>query len=569
MRTNILHISDLHLEDFKPKDNDLIKSRFQEKNFIDKFYSSIKKYCTKIDYIIITGDSANTGTSKEYSIVRDFLDIMIQELGVEKGQVLICPGNHDINWKKSQKAFHNAAANALNNEQEAPKENESYKFHHDKFEDFTEFYNDFYNDDNIKFDPLQAVYRDFTISINDNKIQICLVNSCFGESHYHDNHQGYIDHESFEKYLKESDDKILKVALLHHVPVVMNDTKSIKNWDEEIKYLCNKYNVRLFLFGHQHKSQGVKFKDGDIEFLQLSVGALCKNEQGVQNTFNFLEIEYHEDTSLFEVSKKPFQYIEHGDEPDWIPLDAKKVVEFLSYQKPPISEPTPVGILGEKKVVYKFPKRIELFSDKLLEIITNCNLFSSGHYHWNKTTRTLGFIDTYSLLANSKNSKVAKGGILELYNSHSLESEFIIGLGQEGNILGGFLAMNKGLHFTSVPYFSRKDDYSKHEKDLNINGSERITIVTDVVHGASSVINIIKDKVVSFENVKNIDLLSLFYISKENAYAPDMFKNLDSRLSFYTVSDKIKIDKCRCEDDKYESCSIFCKKLEKVHVFHS
>ena len=225
--------------------------------------------------------------------------------------------------------------------------------------------------------------------------------------------------------------------------------------------------------------------------------------------------------------------------------------------------------MGDEKVKYEFPERIELFSDKLIEIITNFDLFSSGHYHWNKSTRTLGFIDTYSLLANSKNSKVAKGGILELYNSHSLDSEFIIGLGQEGNILGGFLAMNKGLFFTSIPYFSRNDDYSKHEKDLNINASERITIVTDVIHGASSVMNIIKDKVVSFENVKNIDLLSLFYISKEDTYNPNIFKSLDSRLNFYTVSDKIKIDKCQYKDDEYESCSIFCKKLERVHVFHS
>ena len=140
MKINILHISDLHLEDFKPEDKDLIKSRFQEKNFIDKLFSSIKKYCSELTYIIITGDLANTGSSKEYFIVREFLDKMMQELEFEKGRVLICPGNHDINWKKSQKAFYNAAANALNNEEDAPKENESYKFHIEKFEDFTQFY---------------------------------------------------------------------------------------------------------------------------------------------------------------------------------------------------------------------------------------------------------------------------------------------------------------------------------------------------------------------------------------------------------------------------------------------
>ena len=568
MSINILHISDLHLENFKPIDKDLIKSRFQEKSFEDKLFSSIKKSNVKLDYIIITGDLANTGTSEEYSIVNKFLQRLSQELSVEKKEILICPGNHDINWKKSQKAFYNAAADAVNKGDTPPKENESCNYHQEKFEDFTKFYNNFYNDESIKFDPLQAVFRNFRVSINETEIEFCLVNSAYGESHHKENHNGYIEYDSFERYLKESDDSILKIALLHHVPIVMNDAKTIRNWDE-IKYLCNRHNVRLFLFGHQHKSHGVKFVKGDYEFLQLSVGALGKNEKGVQNTFNILAIDYHEKTSKIEVSKTPFQYIEHEDEPDWIPLEAKKVIENLSYKKPDLKEPQPKDLLGGKKVKYDIPEEIEQFSEKLLEIVTKNNLFSSGHYHWNPSTRTLGFIDTYSLLAKRETSLVAKGGILELYNSYSIESEFILGLGQEGNILGGFLAMNKGLPFTSIPYHSRKNDYSKQEKDLNLNGSKNITIVTDVIHGASSIMNIIKEKVKSFEAVETINLLSLFYVSKEKEYNPDIFNSLDKRLKFYTVSDKIKIDKCGYNDKEYKNCSIFKNELEKVHVFYS
>jgi len=568
MSINILHISDLHLEEFKPKNQGVIKSRFQEKTFEDKFFTSIKDSGVKIDFVIITGDLANIGTTDEYKIVIEFLERLVQEIQIDKKNILICPGNHDINWRKSKQAFHNHAAKSMNNGNEPPNENEAYQYHNEKFEDFKQFYNDFYSDKSLQFSPQDAVFRDLTIQLEDNvEVQLCMINSCSRESHYKDNHYGYIDYDRFDSFLKTSNSSILKIAILHHVPMVLNNTRYIKNWDNEIKYLCQKHNIRLFLFGHQHKSQGNKIKDSKGEFLQLSVGALGKSEAKVQNTFNILSLKYH--NSTLEVSKTPYQYIEHGDEPDWIPLDALKDVEIITYEKPVIKEPAPADLIGGEEVKYEFPKKIELFSDRLLEIVTKNNLFSSGHYHWNSSTRTLGFIDTYSLLAKRENSKIAKGGILELFNTHALDSDFIIGLGQEGNVLGGFLAMNKGLPFTSIPYFSRSNDYSKHEKDLNINGKVKITIVTDVIHGASSVMNIIKEKVKSFENVEQIDLLSLFYISKENKYHPDIFSTLDSRLKFYTVSDKIKIDKCKYKDDEFETCSIFCNKLEKVHVFHS
>jgi predicted MPP superfamily phosphohydrolase len=569
MSKHILHISDLHLEDFKPKDKEIIKSRFQERNFEDKFFSKLKKSGVKLDYVIITGDLANIGTKEDYEVVNKFLSKFTLELKIDKENILICPGNHDINWQKSKLAFHSNAAKSLKNSKDDLNENESYKHHKEKFEDFIEFYNNFYSSDNLKFDPEVSVFRSFNISIDDAEIQFCMINSCWMESHFKDNHHGYVNHASFESFLKTQDESILKVALLHHVPIVMNDTKSIKNWDEEIKYLCNKHNVRLFLFGHQHISQVNKIKEGENEFLQLSVGALGKNEIGVQNTFNLLSFSYNDENSLLEVSKTPYQYIEHGTEPDWIPLDAYKVVENLAYKKTAIKEPNPVDLLGNIVVNYEFPKKIELFSNRLIEIITKDNLFSSGHYHWNTSTRTLGFIDTFSLLSKRTNSMVAKGGILELYNSHNLDSDFIIGLGQEGNVLGGFLAMNKGLPFSSIPYYSRKDDYSIHEKDLNLNSCKKITIVTDVIYSASSVKSIIDEKVKSFENVTQINLLSLFYISKEKAYNPRLFSTLDSRLMYYTVSDKIKIDKCMCKHEEYEKCTIFCNKLEKVHVFHS
>lgn len=285
MSINVLHLSDLHLEEFKPNDNPRIKSRFQEKNFEDKFFNSIQNSGLGIDYAIVTGDLANTGSYAEYNVVEKFLNKFPKELGIEKTRILICPGNHDINWRKSKKAFHNHAAASMNEGKEAPSEIDSYKYHKEKFEYFTNFYNKYYSDPSLVFNPSLSVYRHLNISIGDCEILFCMLNSCYRESHYFKNHYGYIDHESFEAFLKNSEESILKIAMLHHIPVVLNDTKSIRNWDDEIKYLCSRYNVRVFLFGHQHKSQGSKIKRNDNEFIQMSVGTLGKSDIGVQNTF--------------------------------------------------------------------------------------------------------------------------------------------------------------------------------------------------------------------------------------------------------------------------------------------
>jgi predicted MPP superfamily phosphohydrolase/orotate phosphoribosyltransferase len=568
MSINILHISDLHLERFETFDKDVIQSRYQERNFKTKFFEAINSNISKVDYVIITGDLANKGTEDDYSIVKKFLGELISEINIDKENILICPGNHDINWNKSERAYIKHANIELESGKSRPNEEESFKYHTEKFEDFKTFYDGFYSNSDIEFNPEISVFREVKVVIDNAELLLCLINSSFRESHHPNNHTGYIEHSSLEEFLKKKNNSILKTAILHHVPIALNRSKMIDNWEDDIKYLCKLHNIRLLLFGHQHKGQANKLTEGKHEFLQFSVGAFAKLGEG-SNTFNILSLSYIEDKSKIQIVNKPFLYIDDGDEPDWHILEKKVSDEKLDYESPNIEEPSPVDLIGGAQVAFEFPGRIQQFSNKLLEAISNNNIFSSGHYHWNTCTRTLGFIDTYSLLAKREHSQIAKGGILELFNTYSLESEFILGLGQEGNVLGGFLAMNKGLPFTSIPYHSRKDDYSEQEKDLNLNGYKKVTIVTDVIYSASSVMNIIKEKIKSFKNVETINLLSLFYISKEREYSPKVFSSQDNRLRFYTVSDKIKIDKCKYENDELESCSIFCNKLEKVHVFHS
>ncbi len=94
----ILHISDIHL------DND---SKEDFNNLIQKpFFETLKKETEskKIDLVFLTGDLINKGTggfSTTDDAFRSFNEIFLEPLqkvlSINKDDIIICPGNHDVN----------------------------------------------------------------------------------------------------------------------------------------------------------------------------------------------------------------------------------------------------------------------------------------------------------------------------------------------------------------------------------------------------------------------------------------------------------------------------------------
>lgn len=90
----IIHISDIH---FNKTENQI--------EMIDKYIEDLKKLeDKKIDLIFITGDLINKG-GKDFQSIDNafksfetlFIDKILNSLNIHKNQIIICPGNHDIN----------------------------------------------------------------------------------------------------------------------------------------------------------------------------------------------------------------------------------------------------------------------------------------------------------------------------------------------------------------------------------------------------------------------------------------------------------------------------------------
>jgi hypothetical protein len=93
---HILHLSDLHFGD----DTFAGVCRMQlETDLIHEL--EIKR----LEYLIISGDVANRSTEKEYDAAFAMVDGLVKRFGLDASRVVVVPGNHDVNWDKSEEAY--------------------------------------------------------------------------------------------------------------------------------------------------------------------------------------------------------------------------------------------------------------------------------------------------------------------------------------------------------------------------------------------------------------------------------------------------------------------------------
>jgi 3',5'-cyclic AMP phosphodiesterase CpdA len=95
-KMHILHLSDLHFgtpEQARLWSNQLVQDLRNELSILN------------LDALILSGDIANQSTQGEYEAAQQFLNSFRQDFPLAAEQIIIVPGNHDLNWEKSKKAY--------------------------------------------------------------------------------------------------------------------------------------------------------------------------------------------------------------------------------------------------------------------------------------------------------------------------------------------------------------------------------------------------------------------------------------------------------------------------------
>lgn len=91
----VLHLSDLH-----------ITNETQSTQWYAQLAADLRQQgCQKLAALVVSGDITNQSTPGEYKAARVFLDQVGSGFGLSPRQLVLVPGNHDLNWILSQDAY--------------------------------------------------------------------------------------------------------------------------------------------------------------------------------------------------------------------------------------------------------------------------------------------------------------------------------------------------------------------------------------------------------------------------------------------------------------------------------
>ncbi|NEN96837.1 MAG: hypothetical protein F6K50_15250 [Moorea sp. SIO3I7] len=252
----ILHLSDLHIttpDEAKNWSNQLAQDLTQDLKI------------PHLDALILSGDIGNESTPQEYKAAQHFLDNFRKDFPLDRKQIVLVPGNHDLNWELATEAYelcdrtkdHDKLQDSdyIKVTDQVIRVRDEAKYQQ-RFAHFSQFYQA------IKGQPYPLDYREQGIidHFPDQKLLILGLNSAWQLDH-HFTDRASIHPNALTKALSEirnSDyGKCLKIAVWHHP---LNSNGSDRIIDQGFIEQLAQAGFRLFLHGHIHKAETSLFR---------------------------------------------------------------------------------------------------------------------------------------------------------------------------------------------------------------------------------------------------------------------------------------------------------------------
>lgn len=585
-----IHISDLHVaakqHEWSVKNNirankTWLVAQSDENNhdYVDKFCRYVKKIYGGNNYelyLLVTGDISDSAKAVEYEYAEKFLKKIMKDLSLPKERVLLVPGNHDINRLECEQEAHEISKNA-------------YLCNKGKYK----FFADFYKKIKKKAFPLNKAIVDSLFLETENLLFVGInTNYKIG----FEDEKGSVNIESFRKEIGKLNDKYkqsVKIALFHH----NIETKYLEdpshygsfdpdNWSEFRDELAAS-NFHCALYGNEHTRSSDK-----IEMLNLyHSDAGCFGLKDPRPSFKVYVLEHDSQRTSLKQYVNIFDTNNNVDAPNgnWIQANVETtndIPELILREKSGHTMQPTDNIPHQTMELEEFVSKANnvfvneetecdngvSFQDYLMEVLKKDNLFHQGHFHWGKSSRSLNWIDTISLLSNRKYNKLIQGEMLRVIEENKIAYDMIVGIGIEGNILASPF-WGKYQPYTYLPYSYRYEEANACEKNMCLDNEkgkyENVLVITDVVHDGQSLRSLFWEKERDFfDNVKVISVLSLFYTGQSKIPFPKGFSGMDVKVKFYSLMN-IEVGRCPHEDNYRETCSNYKNRLCEVFKFYN
>ena len=264
----LIHLSDVHFgtrpgSDGKPVnmhrffDGDYSQTLAQ--HLTNEFGSSKRRFSLdgRSVFLIVSGDFGYTATSAEFKLALAFLEDIAGTLNVPRERIIVCPGNHDVNWAESK---------IDRSRRFDPYLSFLKKFYGSSFAEFYPLIKWDFQFDSQRPDPSDLVsVRHYP----DDGVLILSLNSCVYETEEH--HYGFVGGRQLRNASRLLDPYpstgMVRIAVFHHhlhpypEPVELgaggehwHDQSAVRDSALLEKHL-EKNGFDLVLHGHKHKPQ--------------------------------------------------------------------------------------------------------------------------------------------------------------------------------------------------------------------------------------------------------------------------------------------------------------------------
>lgn len=597
----IIHLSDLHVSyhrdnngvqlkkvasnlstDSELTDNNKYAEQFC--NLIEEEYPGAKKY------LVITGDIADQAKLEEYQAAAIFLESLIEQLKLERSDLLIIPGDHDINRLSLQVAY-------LGSDKSKP----AFEMNEAKFSDFSKFYAEVLK---MEF-PVNNMVCQYLALEGEKLLLVGLNSNVMIGAH---SGLGYIHTNKLSKELAELEKKFAeysKVAFVHHNLDGQYENKKSGQWDPANKadliQVFGQYKFNAVFYGNEHTPASNR----ENNLLYISTGSFAKNDA----TIGFRVYKIEAENGGLSLTNNRYSLINDNAKTapqwgSWSPVTIRGANENLpeiELRKPlAVAAVTPPqDIFGNAEIAKEMAEEIQeiteteefhgsteaekeapagarapelnfenSYSDKIFRIIKEKNLYLSGHFHWSDSSKAHNWINVPVFLSDMDHLQLAQKAVYEVVIGNDLQYDFVLGLGIEGNILATYTALRSGATYSYLPYSYRYQDHAVYEKNIHLENNSKysnVLVITDVINNGKTVERLIAAETEFFKNVKSINVVSLFYTGDPQTNPLNSDDKTNVR-NFYVTH--MKVEKCPYDENFRKTCMIYREKMDCVHEFY-
>ncbi len=286
----ILHLSDIHLG-----------SVDQAETYRSQLEADLKRELNidKLDYLVVAGDIADKSTPEEYIAAETLFTGLMKRFEISPAGLVIVPGNHDLNWGLSQKAYQlmdkTDCTDKLEEGRYIPVTEEVVRMlvperYKERFRHFSDFH--------LRLTgrpyPLEYAKQGLVHAFADKKLLFCGLNSSWDLDHHFRDRAG-IHTSALNLAMDEMSDlgcdDWLKIAVFHH-PVTGPEMMKKVDFLERLS-VCG---FQVLLHGHIHEAQHGFYHYDDKRQIHIvgsgTFGAATKEMvSGIPHQYNFLEFD--------------------------------------------------------------------------------------------------------------------------------------------------------------------------------------------------------------------------------------------------------------------------------------